>query len=103
MTTARGSILIAAISGRALARAAANAGYVPLVADFAVRDTQALAAGAIKLADIARGFRWTLLEAALETLAARAPSPPVGYQSMDQASGTVLTSSRGSPTAGRCS
>jgi len=79
MTKTRGSILIAAVSGRALARAAACAGYVPLIADFfADRDTQALCAGAVKLADIASGFQWRPLEAALETLAARAPSPPLG-------------------------
>lgn len=79
MTEARGSILIAAVSGRALARAAVEAGYVPLVADFfADRDTQELAAATAELTDLARGFRWGPLEAALEALAAQAPSPPLG-------------------------
>ena len=79
MTTARDSILIAAISGRALARAADGAGYVPLVVDFfADMDTQALVPALIQLQDLARGFRWGSLEAALEMLAAHAPSPPLG-------------------------
>ncbi|MEM7398719.1 MAG: ATP-grasp domain-containing protein, partial [Pseudomonadota bacterium] len=77
---ARGALLIAAVSGRALARAAAHAGYAPLVADFfADLDTQTLAAGAHKVpGDISRGFHWETLEPALKILCARAPSPPLG-------------------------
>ncbi|HML93524.1 ATP-grasp domain-containing protein [Methyloceanibacter sp.] len=79
MTKPCGAILIAAVSGRALARAAADARYVPLVVDFfADMDTQALAPALVQLPDLARGFRWRPLEGALETLAAHAPSPPVG-------------------------
>lgn len=77
---ARGSLLIAAVSGRALARAAADAGYAPLVADFfADVDTEALAHWARKVpGDIARGFRWETLEPALDALCQAAPSPPLG-------------------------
>jgi predicted ATP-grasp superfamily ATP-dependent carboligase len=74
------AVLIAALSGRALARAAAEAGLRPLVADFfADVDTQALAAGCRKLeGDIARGMQWADLSRALEALAETAPSPLLG-------------------------
>jgi uncharacterized protein len=74
------SILIAAISGRALARAAAESGLRPLVADFfADADTQALAAQCRKLeGDVASGVRWAGLSRALEALAKEAPSPLLG-------------------------
>lgn len=73
----RGSLLIAAVSGRALARAAVEAGYEPLVADFfADADTQRLAHACRKMPGaIARGFQWRSLRPALEALAAQAPSP----------------------------
>ncbi|MEJ1160822.1 ATP-grasp domain-containing protein [Prosthecomicrobium sp. N25] len=74
------SVLIAAQSGRALAAAARRAGYVPLVADlFADLDTRALAAAAVAVEGALRtGFRRRSLLAALERLAAGAPSPPIG-------------------------
>jgi predicted ATP-grasp superfamily ATP-dependent carboligase len=76
----RGSVLIAAVSGRALARAAVDAGLKPLVADFfADTDTQALATACRKLpGDIACGFQWGSLSQALEGLAKKAPSPLLG-------------------------
>jgi len=76
----RGSLLVAAVSGRALARAAVDAGYTPLVADFfADLDTQALAGCARKVpSDIAQGFQWETLEQILEGLCAEASSPPLG-------------------------
>ena len=76
----RGSLLIVAVSGRALARAAADAGYTPLVADFfADLDTQALAHRSRKVpGGISRGFRWDSLEPVLDALCAGAPSPPLG-------------------------
>ncbi len=80
MVRARGSLLIAAISGRALARAACNAGYVPLVADFfADTDTRAMAHAFAKLqGDIADGIHWHSLEATLESLEKDASSPILG-------------------------
>lgn len=77
---ARGSLLIVAVSGRALARAAVDAGYVPLVADFfADADTLALAHTAQKVpGGISRGFQWKSLVPVLEGLCADAPSPPLG-------------------------
>ena len=76
----RGSVLIAAVSGRALARAASDAGYTPLVADFfADRDTDALAQGVREMPGaIARGFQQAALMPALEALAREAPSPLIG-------------------------
>jgi predicted ATP-grasp superfamily ATP-dependent carboligase len=76
----RGSLLIAAISGRALARAAVEAGYEPLVADFfADADTQSLASACRKLpGDIGRGMQWPSLTRALEGLAGAAPSTVLG-------------------------
>jgi predicted ATP-grasp superfamily ATP-dependent carboligase len=74
------SVLIAAISGRALAHAALEAGYTPLVADFfADVDTQTLAGACRKIPGaIARGFQWNSLKPALEALAQSAPSPVRG-------------------------
>ena len=74
------SVLIAAISGRALARAARDAGLQPLVVDFfADTDTQEIATACRKLpGDIADGFQWRSLSAALRSLAKQAPSPLLG-------------------------
>ncbi len=76
----RGTLLIAAISGRALARAALDAGFDALVADFfADADTARLAHACRKLpGDIAQGFQWRSLAPALEALAKQAPSPLLG-------------------------
>jgi predicted ATP-grasp superfamily ATP-dependent carboligase len=65
-------VLIAALSGRALAAAARRAGYAPLVADlFGDRDTEALAARAERVpGSLARGLRGPALLAALGRLAA---------------------------------
>jgi uncharacterized protein len=73
-----GSVLIAAISGRALAASARRGGYVPLVADFfGDEDTRALAERHVRLdTTIARGMIADELFAALETLAAT--QRPVG-------------------------
>jgi len=75
-----GSVLIAAVSARALARAARDAGYTPLAADFfADVDTQELAHACRKMpGKIANGFQWEHLEPALEALAKYAPSPVCG-------------------------
>ncbi len=73
------SLLIVAVSGRALAAAARRAGCVPLVADFfADQDTRDIAHACRKLDDLKRGFRWKTLLPALEALAAAAPSPLLG-------------------------
>jgi uncharacterized protein len=74
------SLLIAAISARALAASAIRAGLKPLVADFfADADTRALAHACRKLkGDIGRGMRWQSLGPALEALAEAAPSPILG-------------------------
>jgi len=76
----RGALLIAAVSGRALARAAVDAGYVPLVADFfADADTQSLAHACRKMPGaIGRGFQWRSLSTALTALAKDAPCPVAG-------------------------
>src|SRR5262249_51848364 len=68
----RAPVLIAAISGRALAASARRGGYVPLVADFfGDEDTRALAARHVRLdTNIARGMVADELLDALETLAA---------------------------------
>ena len=69
-------VLIAAISGRALAASARRGGYVPLVADFfGDEDTRGLAERHVRLdTSIARGMVADELFAALETLAsARRP------------------------------
>ena len=73
------SLLIASISGRALAEAARRAGFTPLVADFfADADTQDAAHACRKLTGMARGFRWRSLYPALSALAELAPSPVLG-------------------------
>src|SRR5258708_5812145 len=74
------SLLIVAISGRALAAAARRAGLVPLVVDyFADADTLRLAHDCIKLdGELRRGFAWAPLSAALDALADTAPSPLLG-------------------------
>jgi uncharacterized protein len=73
------SLLIASVSGRALAEAARRAGFTPLVADFfADADTQDAAHACRKLTGLARGFRWRSLYPALCTLAELAPSPVLG-------------------------
>jgi uncharacterized protein len=73
------SLLIAAVSGRALAASARRAGFVPLVADFfADADTRQLAPSCYKLDDLKGGFRWKALAPALEALAEAAPSPLLG-------------------------
>jgi uncharacterized protein len=73
------SLLIAAVSGRALAASARRAGFVPLVADFfADADTRQLAPSCDKLDDLKGGFRWKALAPALEALAEAAPSPLLG-------------------------
>ena len=74
-----GSLLIASISGRALAEAARRAGFTPLVADFfADADTQETAHACRKLTGIGRGFRWQSLYPALSALAELAPTPVLG-------------------------
>ena len=67
----RAPVLIAAISGRALAASARRGGYVPLVADFfGDEDTRALAERHVRLdTNIARGMVADKLFDALETLA----------------------------------
>jgi predicted ATP-grasp superfamily ATP-dependent carboligase len=74
------SILIAAVSGRALAASARRAGLIPLVADFfADADTARLAHRCVKLdGRLKDGMRWGSLEPALAALQAKAPSPVLG-------------------------
>lgn len=74
------SLLIVAVSGRALAASARRAGYVPLVADFfADDDTRQIAQACCKVeGDLGRGFRWSTLAPELEALAAKASSPLLG-------------------------
>jgi uncharacterized protein len=73
------TLLVAAVSGRALAACARRAGYVPLVADFfADADTKLMAHAYHKLEDLKRGFQWKTLAPALEALAEITPSPPLG-------------------------
>ncbi len=74
------TVLIAAFSGRALAQAARRAGYLPLVVDcFGDSDTRAAAHDLVCLpARVQIGFIKRPLITALETLAAKAPSPPIG-------------------------
>ncbi len=74
------TVLIAALSGRALAASARRAGYLPLVVDaFGDADMQA-SAGALRcLAHVTRdGFRARPLLAALHSLAGEAPRRPIG-------------------------
>ena len=72
MPLKRPALLIAAVTGRAIAQSARRAGFVPLVADFfADLDTQGAAHACRKLeGDIARGIEWPSLSRALEALAA---------------------------------
>lgn len=74
------TILIAAFSGRALAQAARRAGFVPLVVDaFGDMDTRAAAHSYAQIPNAVRaGFTAKPLCAALDALAAHAPSPPIG-------------------------
>jgi predicted ATP-grasp superfamily ATP-dependent carboligase len=74
------SLLIVAISGRALAASARRAGFIPLVADFfADADTIEMAHACRKLGgDIKHGLKWEYLAPALDALLAEAPSPPLG-------------------------
>jgi uncharacterized protein len=67
------AVLIAAVSGRALAQSAGRGGYLPLVADFfGDQDTVAAAEGHVALGGgFAQGFRDHELVAALERLAAQ--------------------------------
>lgn len=74
------AVLIAALSGRALAQSARRAGFVPLVADaFGDMDTLT-AAHAVEVLPgaLRRGFARRPLLGALARLAAAAPSPPEG-------------------------
>jgi uncharacterized protein len=77
----RGSLLIASVSGRALAGSACRAGFTPLVADFfADADTQVVAHACRKLTGgVARGLRGESLLRALGALAELAPSPILGF------------------------
>jgi len=73
------SLLVAAVSSRALAASARRAGFVPLVADFfADADTRQIAHSCHKLDDLKGGFQWKALAPALEALAEAAPSPLLG-------------------------
>jgi predicted ATP-grasp superfamily ATP-dependent carboligase len=74
------TILIAAFSGRALAESARRAGYSPLVADaFGDLDTRTATAD-FRVIDgaVETGFNTKKVVAALESLAAAAPSAPRG-------------------------
>ena len=73
-----GAVLIAAVSGRALAASARRGGYLPLVADFfGDQDTVAAAQGQIMFrGEFARGFREHELMEALERLGSQ--HVPVG-------------------------
>src|SRR5262249_51508872 len=72
------AVLIAAISGRALALSARRGGYLPLVADFfGDQDTVAAAQAHVPLgSEFAQGFREHDLASALERLARQ--HDPVG-------------------------
>ena len=74
------TILIAALSGRALAQSARRAGYLPLVVDaFGDMDARAAADLYTGLPNAIRhGFEAKALFAALDGLVDCAPSPPVG-------------------------
>lgn len=74
------AVLIAAFSARALAASARRAGYRPLVVDcFGDLDTVATAHASRCLpARVQVGFAARPLLAALESLAAESPSPPIG-------------------------
>ncbi len=74
------SVLIAALSGRALTAAARRAGYVPLVVDAFGDEDTADTAGAFQcLPDATRtGFRARPLLAALAAVESKFGSPPIG-------------------------
>jgi predicted ATP-grasp superfamily ATP-dependent carboligase len=73
------SLLVVAVSGRALAASARRAGFVPLVADFfADADTRQIAHSCCKLDDVKGGFLWKSLQPALAALAEAPPSPLLG-------------------------
>jgi predicted ATP-grasp superfamily ATP-dependent carboligase len=74
------TVLIAALSGRALAASARRAGFTPLVVDaFGDRDTREDAGDLRCLPEATRtGFRAGPLFAALDALTRAAPRPPVG-------------------------
>jgi uncharacterized protein len=74
------SVLIAALTGRALAASARRAGFEPLVVDaFGDEDARASAGGFTHLGEVTRtGFRARPLLAALEALAQKASHPPLG-------------------------
>ncbi|HSA67169.1 MAG TPA: ATP-grasp domain-containing protein [Methyloceanibacter sp.] len=73
------SLLVVAVSGRALAASARRAGFVPLVADFfADTDTRQITHSCCKLDDLKGGFRWKAIAPALEALAEAAPSSLLG-------------------------
>lgn len=78
--SSRQTVLIAAFSGRALAQSARRAGYLPLVVDcFGDQDTRQAAHELTCLpARVQIGFLKRPLMAALDSLTARAPSPPIG-------------------------
>lgn len=75
-----GTVLIVAYSARALAQSARRAGYVPLVADaFGDLDTQDAAEHFVQLPHaLQRGFDAKTLIPALDALAAKAASAPIG-------------------------
>lgn len=78
--TAGPTVLIAAVSGRALAQSARRAGYVPLVADaFGDLDTRSAAFDLRVIPEVMeRGFYAKSLVAALDALCSVAPTPPLG-------------------------
>jgi predicted ATP-grasp superfamily ATP-dependent carboligase len=73
-------VLVAALSGRALAASARRAGFAPFVVDaFGDQDTRANAAAYRCLPKVTRtGFRVRPLVAALDALAEQAKEPPIG-------------------------
>ncbi|MDH4981102.1 ATP-grasp domain-containing protein [Hyphomicrobium sp. D-2] len=73
-------VLIAALSGRGLCASARRAGYLPYVADaFSDRDTRAMAAQALRIADAMRlGIRAKPLFHTLDALIDAAPKPAAG-------------------------
>jgi uncharacterized protein len=75
------SLLVAAVSARALTQSARRAGFTPLAADFfADTDTQEAACACRKLpGGMDRGIRAQPLLRALDALAERAPSPILGF------------------------
>jgi predicted ATP-grasp superfamily ATP-dependent carboligase len=74
------AVLIAAVSGRALAASARRSGYPPLVADFfGDADTLAISEHHVTLdLSLSRGIDEATLMAACETLSASSAQPPIG-------------------------